>query len=74
MEPRNRFQESIPAAYVAWLAAGTLNRVVLPARQAGNGSMDSLKGFLIWALVSGLCTALNLLTHIEPKSYQYKHT
>jgi hypothetical protein len=49
-----------------------LNRVVVPARQAGNGSMDSLKGFQIRALVSGLCAALNLLTYIEPKSYQLK--
>jgi hypothetical protein len=66
MEPRNRFQESIPAAYVAWRAAGTLNRVVVPARQAGNRFLGSLKGLQLRALVSGLCTALNFLMYIEP--------
>jgi hypothetical protein len=36
-------KESIPPAYVAW-RAGTSNRVVVPARQAGNRSSGSLKG------------------------------
>jgi hypothetical protein len=42
-------QESIPPAYVAW-RAGTSNRVVVPARQAGNGFLGSLKGLQIRAL------------------------
>jgi hypothetical protein len=45
----NVVQESIPTptAYVAWLA-GTTNRVV-PARQAGNRFLGSLKGLQIRA-------------------------
>jgi hypothetical protein len=35
-------KESIPLAYVAW-RAGTSNRVVVPARQAGNRFLGSLK-------------------------------
>ncbi len=41
-------QESIPLAYVAW-RAGTSNRVVIPARQAGNRFPDSLKSLQIRA-------------------------
>jgi hypothetical protein len=37
-------------AYVAW-RAGTSNRVVVPAFQAGNGFLVSLKGLKIRALV-----------------------
>ncbi len=40
------FEESIPPAYVAW-RAGTTNRVVVPARQAGNRFLGSLKGLQI---------------------------
>jgi hypothetical protein len=36
-------QESIPPAYVAW-RTGASNRVVVPARQAGNQFLGSLKG------------------------------
>ncbi len=36
-------KESIPPAYVAW-RVGTSNRAVLPARQAGNRFLGSLKG------------------------------
>ncbi len=39
-------QESIPLAYVAWLAR-TSNRVVLSARQAGNRFLGSLKSLNI---------------------------
>jgi hypothetical protein len=39
-------QESIPLAYVAW-QAGTTNRVVVPARQAGNRFLGFLKGLQI---------------------------
>ncbi len=41
-------QESIQPAYVAW-RAGTTNRVVVPARQAGNRFLGSLKGLQIRA-------------------------
>ncbi len=38
--------ESIAPAYVVW-RAGTKNRVVVPARQAGNRFLVSLKGLQI---------------------------
>ncbi len=38
-----RAQESIPPAYVAE-RVGTINRVVVPAHQAGNQYLGSLKG------------------------------
>ncbi len=42
-EPRNRFQGiAIPPAYVVW-RAGSSNRVVVPARQAGNRFPGSSK-------------------------------
>ncbi len=41
-------EESIPPAYVAW-RTGTTNRVIIPARQAGNQFMGSLKGLQIRA-------------------------
>jgi hypothetical protein len=41
-------EESIPPAYVAW-RAGTTNWVVVPARQAGNRFLGSLKGLQIRA-------------------------
>jgi hypothetical protein len=41
-------QESIPPAYLVW-RAGTSNRVVVPARQAGNRFLGSLKGLHIRA-------------------------
>ncbi len=45
-------EESIPPAYVAW-RPGTTNRViVLPARQAGNRFLGSLKGLRIRARLS----------------------
>ncbi len=43
--------ESIPPAYVA-LLAGTSNRAVVPAFQAGNRFLGSLKGLQIQALVN----------------------
>jgi len=42
-------KESIPPAYVAW-RAGTSNRIVVTARQAGNRFLGSLKGLQIRAL------------------------
>ncbi len=41
-------EDSIPPAYVAW-RAGTTNRVVVPARQAGNRFLGSLTGLQIRA-------------------------
>jgi hypothetical protein len=41
-------EDSIPPAYVA-LRAGTTNRVVVPARHAGNRFLGSLKGIQIRA-------------------------
>ncbi len=39
-------EESIPPAFVLWRAR-TTNRVVVPARQAGNRFLGSLKGLQI---------------------------
>ncbi len=47
--PEIESEESIQLAYVAW-RAGTTNRVVVPARQAGNRFLGSLKGLQIRAL------------------------
>jgi hypothetical protein len=44
-------EDSIPPAYVAW-RVGTTKRVVVPARQAGNRFLGSLKGLQIRALGS----------------------
>jgi hypothetical protein len=44
-------KKSIQPAYVAW-RAGTSNRVVVTARQAGNRFLGSLKGSQIRALKS----------------------
>jgi hypothetical protein len=41
-------EDSIPPAYVAW-RAGTTNMVVVPACQAGNRFLGSLKGLQIRA-------------------------
>ena len=53
METRNRFrlfdsEDSIPPAYGAW-RAGTTNRAVVLARQAGNRFLASLKDLQIRA-------------------------
>ncbi len=45
--------ELILPADVAWLA-GTTNRVVVPARQAGHQFLGSLKGLQIRAVKSGV--------------------
>jgi hypothetical protein len=44
-------KESIPPAYVAW-RAGTSNRIIVPAHQARNRFMSSLKGLQIRAQFS----------------------
>ncbi len=46
-------EDSIPPAYVAW-RAGTTYRVVVPARQAGNRFLGSLKGLQIRTLSESL--------------------
>ncbi len=43
-------EDSIPPAYVAW-RAGMTNRVVVPARQAGNRFMGSFKGLQIGSCI-----------------------
>ncbi len=48
MSPGLDSSDSIPPAYVA-LRGGTTNRVVVPARQAGNRFLSSLKGLQIRA-------------------------
>jgi hypothetical protein len=48
--PRIDSPELIPPAYVAW-RAGTTNRVVVLARQAGNRFLGSFKGLQIRAQV-----------------------
>jgi hypothetical protein len=50
-------KESIPPAYAAW-RAGTSNRVVVPARQAGNRFLASLKGLQIRAQSPTQCKVL----------------
>jgi hypothetical protein len=47
-EPRNRLESILPA-YVA-CRAGTINMVVVPARQAGNRFLGSIKGLQIRAV------------------------
>jgi hypothetical protein len=46
-------EDSIPPTFVAW-QAGTTNRVVVPARQAGNRFLGSLKGLQLRALIQNL--------------------
>ncbi len=46
-------KESTPPAYIAW-RAGTSNKVVVPARYAGNRLLGSLKSLQIRAQVPGL--------------------
>jgi hypothetical protein len=45
-------KDSIPPAYVAWRwRAGTSDKAAVPARQAGNRFLGSLKGLQIRALL-----------------------
>jgi hypothetical protein len=53
MSPGVDSKEWIPPAYVAW-RTGLSNRVVVPARQAGNRFLGFLKGLKIRALASVL--------------------
>ncbi len=57
-------EDLIPPAYVAWLA-GTTNRVVVPARHAGNRFLGSLKGLQIRAqLFNHICQLELRLVHV----------
>ncbi len=63
--------ESIPPAYGS-MAAGTSNRVVVPARQAGNRFLDSLKGLQIRAqsyISSNLFFAMNLVNLVDAHQF-----
>jgi hypothetical protein len=51
LEPKNRLEESIPPVCVDW-RADTTNRVIVPARRAGNRFLGSLKGLQIRALLT----------------------
>jgi hypothetical protein len=46
-------EDSIPPAYLAWRASTTGNRVVVPASQAGNRCLGSLKSLQIRTLCTG---------------------
>jgi hypothetical protein len=48
MEPGNRFR-GVDSASLCSLPAGRTNRVCVPACQAGNRFLGSLKGLQIWA-------------------------
>jgi hypothetical protein len=56
--------ESIPPAYVAW-RAGTSNRAVVSARQAGNRFLGSLKDLKIRAL------GINLIVLLHPRDENF---
>jgi hypothetical protein len=65
--------DSIPPAYVAW-RVGTTNRVVVPARQAGNRFLGSLKGLQIRDAQLSCCLGLSFqiqLTHFLVCCAQY---
>ncbi len=71
-------EESIPPAYVVW-RGGTKNRVVVPARQAGNPFLGFLEGLQIRALVSSVnwivCIQCTLWTHPpSPPPHSNEHS
>jgi hypothetical protein len=70
-------KESIPPAYVAW-RAGTSNRVVVPARQAGNRFLGSLKGVQIRSLychcANGHIKNLRASKEVLPNAQAGAHT
>jgi hypothetical protein len=67
--PRIDSEESSPPAYVSWRAS-TKNKVVVPAREAGNRFLSSIKGLQIRALAttSSYITALyiDVVIRMEP--------
>jgi hypothetical protein len=62
-EPRNDSKESILPAFVAWWAR-TSNRVVVPACQAGNLFLGSIKGLQIRALYNNNNSNQKSLVHV----------
>ncbi len=67
-------EDSIPPAYVAW-RAGTTNRVVVPARQAGNRFLGSFKGLQIRAIPAKMDGGYSIkIVNIFAKSVkEWKH-
>jgi hypothetical protein len=63
--------ESIQPAYVAWRAGRTL-RVVVPARQAVNRFLDSLKGLQIRADEQLDCYMRNMELYRQMQLYMFK--
>jgi hypothetical protein len=63
--PEIDYEESISPAYTA-CRAGTTNRVVVPARRAGNRFLGSSKGLQIRALKASVATPC--LAHHHPKT------
>jgi hypothetical protein len=55
-------KESIQPAYVAW-RAGTTNRVVVPARLAGNRFLGSFKGLQIRTLAPTIRLSVSIYLH-----------
>jgi hypothetical protein len=72
-------QESILPAYVAW-RAGTSNRVVVPARQAGNRFLGSLKVYKFGLRQTFNCKILKMQPNFYVDIYleifviYYRHT
>jgi hypothetical protein len=64
-------EESISPAYENW-RAGTKNRVVVPARQAGNRFLVSLKGLQIPALKPQVCELSRLCPETSTKFYSHE--
>ncbi len=62
-------EESIQVAmYVAW-RAGSTNRVVVPARQAGNRFLGSLTGLQIGALYELLCSLSRMHSYTSTPTF-----
>ncbi len=59
-------KETIPPAYVVWRAV-TSNRVVVPARQAWNGFLGSIKGLQIWTQGYVHCTMYIVQTDLQQR-------
>jgi hypothetical protein len=63
-------QESIPPAYQAW-RAGTTNRVIVPARWAGNRFLGSFKGLKIRALLATASLTPNVLSATVSRFFEH---
>jgi hypothetical protein len=73
-------ERKIDFASLCSLAGGTTNRVVVPARQAGNQFLGSLKGLQTWALLDWYLKTTfwffssSKICFISPLHVQYTHT